>query len=121
MADDLTPIEERLRQGEVLDNAERTRLRFTFGGQPLIAISVDVTIAGWDVDAILARRLDSRRSYAVARAGDLLSEEFLLMPTFTAPHYSLALPSYTREAAAKVIEAFGDVKPNPHYKPRRGS
>lgn len=87
MADDLIPIEDRLRPGEILDpeaslvlrgspltiegvlaNAERTRLRLSFAGEPFVAISGDVTIAGWDVDAILARRLATRRSYAVALA-----------------------------------------------------
>jgi len=90
MPDDLIPIEDRLRSGEILDptaslvlrgspltiggvlaNAERTRRRLSLAGEPFVAISVDVTIAGWDVHAILARRLATRRSYALARAGDL--------------------------------------------------
>lgn len=138
MAGGLIPIEDLVRPGEELDpgaslvlrgspltidgvlaNADRAQTRFTLAGSPFIAISVDVTVGEWDVDAILARRLDTRRSYAIARAGTLLAAGFALLPTFAAPHYSLVLPSYTREAAAKVIEAFGDVKANPHYKPRR--
>lgn len=136
----LIPIEDRLRPGEVLDpdanlvlrgspltidgvlaNAERTRLRFSFAGEPVMAISVDVTTGGWDVEAILSQRLNTRRSYAVARARVLLDEGLVLAPTFLAPHYSLILPSYTREVAAHLIEAFGEVKPNPHYRPRRES
>lgn len=138
MPEHLIAIEDRLRPGEILDpaaslvlrgspltidgvlaNADRTRQRLSFAGEPFVAISVDVTIAGWDVDAILARRLATRRSYAVARAGELLAEGFALAPTFSAPHYSLILPSYTWDVAAHLIEVFGDVKPNPHYSPRR--
>ena len=134
------PIEDHLRRGEVLDqdaslvlrgspltiegvlaNAHRTRIRFTFAGEPFAAISVDVTIAGWDVEAILARRIETRRSYAMARAGDLADAGFDLVPTFAAPHYSLRLPSYTPEAAEHLLEVFGEVKPNPHFRPRRES
>lgn len=139
MADELIPIELHLRVGEVLDsdaslvlrgspltiegvlaNAERTAQRLSFSGEPFVAISVDVTIAGWDVEAILARRIGTRRSYAQARAGDLLAEGFALAPTFDEPHYSLILPSYTWDVAARLIEVFGDVMPNPHFNPRRG-
>ena len=82
---------------------------------------MDVTIAGWDIERILARRLDTRRKYATARAGALLDAGFDLMPTFTAPHYSLLLPSYTSEVARQLVEVFGRVKDNPHYQPRRKS
>lgn len=104
----------------MLANAERTAQRLSFSGEPFVAISVDVTIAGWDVEAILARRIGTRRSYAQARAGDLLAEGFALAPTFDEPHYSLILPSYTWDVAARLIEVFGDVMPNPHFNPRRG-
>jgi hypothetical protein len=140
VADEVIRVEDVLRAGEVLDpdaslvlrgspltvegllaNAERTSERLSLGGEPFVAISVDVTTAGWDVDAILARRLGTRRSYAQARAGDLLAEGYALVPTFGAPHYSLVLPSYTWDVAARLIEVFGDVMPNPHFNPRRGS
>jgi hypothetical protein len=62
MADDLIPIEERLRLGEVLDhdahlvmrgwpvdvagslrNADLTRSRYSLAGEPFVAISAEVT------------------------------------------------------------------------------
>ena len=57
--------------------------------------------------------------YATARAGALVDAGFDPMPTFSAPHYSLILPSYTEGIAAQLIDLFGEVKPNPHYNPRR--
>ena len=105
----------------VLANADRTRGRFTLAGDPFLAISVDVTITGWDIERILARQLRTRRRYATSRAGALLDAGYDLMPTFSAPHYSLVLPSYTEATAAQLIELFGEVKPNPHYNPRRES
>lgn len=138
MADDLIPIEERLRPGEVLlhdahlvmrgwpvdvagilRNADLTRSRYSLAGEPLVAISAEVTIAGWDIDSILkGLRLRSRRSYAVAPVHDLVEVGFDLIPTFNAPHYSVVLPSYTETSAALLVEAFGEVKPNPHFERR---
>ena len=136
MPDDLTPIEDKLRPGEILDpashlimrgwpvtvegmlaNADRTRVRYSLAGEPFVAISAEVTMAGWDVDSILmGSRLRSRRSYAITRVGDLVAAGFDLAPTFQAPHYSVLLPSYTREAAERLVEVFGEVKPNPYFR-----
>lgn len=138
MADDLIPIEDMLRPGEVLDldahlvlrgwpvdvagilrNADLTRSRYSLAGEPFVAISAEVTIPGWDVDSILkGPRLRSRRSYAIAPVHDLVDAGFDLIPTFNAPHYSVVLPSYTEGFAALLVEAFGDVKPNPHFERR---
>src|SRR4051794_25233632 len=111
MADELTPVERHLRVGEVLDaeaslvlrgspltvegllaNAQRTAARLSFAGEPFVAISVDVTVPGWDVATILARRIGTRRSYAQARAGDLLAEGFALPRRSTRPTTALAPP-----------------------------
>jgi len=82
----LEPIENHLRPGEVLDTAadlvvrgwpltvdgimriaDATRNRFSRGDEPLIAVSADVTIHGWDLDALLAGpRLRTRSRYASA-------------------------------------------------------
>ena len=57
-------------------------------GEPLVAISAEVTIAGWDVDSILkGLRLRSRRSYAMAPVHDLVEAGFDLIPTFNVPHH----------------------------------
>ncbi len=109
----LEPIEGYLREGEQLDpaahlvvrgwpltadgilrNADATRRRYSWAGEPLVAVSAEVTIAGWDVDRILSgARLRTRRSYAAAAVGEVLDAGFGLLPTFSAPHYSVALGS----------------------------
>ena len=81
---DLTPIDGHVRLGEVLDpdahlvirgwpltvdgllrNADATRRRYSRAGRPFVAVSAEVTFAGWDIDAILSGpRLRTRRSYA---------------------------------------------------------
>ncbi len=138
MADDLIPIESLLRPGGALDgdahlvmrgwpvdipgilrNADSTRSRYSLAGEPFVAISAEVTIPGWDVESILkGSRLRSRRSYAIAPVRDVIEAGFDLLPTFNAPHYSVVLPSYTEGVAALLVEAFGEVKPNPHFEGR---
>ena len=132
---DLEPVEAHLREGEDLDpaadlvirgwpltvdgllrNADATRRRYSWGGQPLVAVSAEVTIDGWDVDRILSgSRLRTRRSYAAAAVGELLVAGFGLLPTFSAPHYSVVLGSYTVEQAELLIRALGEIRPNPHH------
>lgn len=52
----------------LLRNADATRRRYTFAGMPLLAISAEVTVDAWDVDAILSGpRLRTRRTYAALR------------------------------------------------------
>lgn len=138
MAGDLIPIEGLLRSGEalghdaqlvmrgwpvdvagILRNADLTRARYSMAGEPLVAISAEITLPGWDVESILkGERLRSRRSYAIAPVREILAAGFDLMPTFNAPHYSVVLPSYTEADAARLVEAFGEVKPNPHFERR---
>lgn len=135
MPNDLTPIEGFVRVGELLDpsahlvlrgwpltvegllrNADATRRRYSAGGQPFVAVSAEATVGGWDVDAILAGpRLRTRRSYAATLVGSLIDASFELLATFAAPHYSVILPSYTRDDAQRLITALGEVRPNPHH------
>ncbi|MFN3215482.1 MAG: hypothetical protein ACE367_03195 [Acidimicrobiales bacterium] len=130
----LDPVEAHLRDGEVLDQAadlvirgwplmvggllhdvDATRRRYSWAGQPLIAVSAEVTIDGWDVDRILSgSRLRTRRSYATAAVDELLAAGFGLLPTFSAPHYSVLLGSYTVEQAELLIRLLGEVRPNPY-------
>ena len=132
---DLTPIEGHIRLGEVLDpdahlvirgwpltadgllrNADATRRRYSRGGRPFVAVSAEVTVAGWDVDAILSGpRLRTRRSYAAVPVRRVVEAAFDLLATFSAPHYSVVLPSYTDVAAQRLIEVLGEVKVNPHH------
>ncbi len=132
---DRTSIERHVRTGENLDataqlvvrgwpltidgllrNADATRRRYSLAGRPFVAISAEVTIGRWDVDAILSgARLRTRRSYAAVVVGSIADAGFGLLATFEAPHYSVILPSYTPEDAQRLIEVLGEVKVNPHY------
>jgi hypothetical protein len=132
---DLTPIEGHVRAGEVLDpeaalvirgwpltvdgllrNADATRRRYSRAGRPFVAVSAEVTVAGWDLDAILSGpRLRTRRSYAAVPVGRIVETGFGLLATFGAPHYSVVLASYTDAAAQHLIEVLGEAKVNPHH------
>jgi len=132
---DLEPIELHIRSGEVLHadadlvvrgwpltvegllrNADATRRRYSLGAEPLVAISAEVTVDGWDVDAILSGpRLRTRRSYAAASVAAVVAGGFELLPTFTAPHYSVVLGAYTEDQAQRLINVLGDVRANPHH------
>lgn len=132
---DLTLIEDHIRSGEVLDpeaqlvirgwpltidglltNAGSTRRRYSRAGRVFEAISAEVTIAGWDVDLILAGpRLRTRRSFAAAPVGSLTAAGFELLATFGAPHYSVVLPSYTSGTAQRLLDVLGEPKVNPHH------
>jgi len=132
---ELEPIESHLRTGEVLDpdsslvirgwpltvdgllrNADATRRRYSFRGHPLVAISAEVTLDGWDVDAILSGpRLRTRRSYAVVAANEVVEAGFDLLPTFSAPHYSVVMANYTEDQAQGLISVLGEVVPNPYH------
>lgn len=131
----LEPIEKHLRPDDGLDpaadlvvrgwpltidgllrNADATRSRFSRGGEPFIAISAEVTIEGWDVDAILAGpRLRTRSRYASAPVAALQAAQFELLATFIAPHYSLVLPTYTEGVVERLLDVLGEPMPNPHF------
>ncbi|MGH9166257.1 MAG: hypothetical protein ACRD02_00235 [Acidimicrobiia bacterium] len=135
----LEPIENHLRSNDVLDsaadlvvrgwpltidgmlrNADATRNRFSRGGEPFIAISAEVTIAGWDLDAILAGpRLRTRSRYASAPVAAVQAAQFELLPTFVAPHYSVVLRTYTEEVVQRLLDVLGEPIPNPHFIGRR--
>jgi hypothetical protein len=100
----------------LLRNADATRRRYSFAGEPLVAISAEVTMPGWDVGSILSgSRLRTRRSYASTPVGAATDAGFWLLPTFSAPHYSIVLAIYTEEEAQRLIAVLGDVRPNPYH------
>lgn len=135
----LEPIERHLRPNEVLDpaadlvvrgwpltidgilrNADATRSRFSRGGEPFIAVSAEVTIGGWDLDAILASpRLRTRSRYASAPVAAVQAAHFELLATFVAPHYSVVLPTYTEDVVQRLLDVLGEPTPNPHFVGRR--
>lgn len=131
----LLRIEDFLRAGELIDpsaqlllrgaplhpegllrNADATRRRYTFAGEPLLAISAEVTVDAWDVDAILSGpRLRTRRTYAATTVGAVLDAGFDLLPTFRSPHYSVVLPAYTVVSALALSGVLGDPILNSFY------
>jgi len=128
-------IEEFLRTGERLDrradlvirgapldpegllrNAEATGRRYTRAGESFLAISAEVTIDGWSLSSILAGpRLRTRRTFASVGAGIVLDAGFELLATFSAPHYSVVLPSCTWETGQLLSSIFGEAQGNDYF------
>lgn len=99
----------------MLANAEATASRYSYRADPFLAVSVEMTMPGWDAELILSgRRMRTRRSYAMASAGSVLDGGFELLPTFDAPHYSVVMGPYTEDEAQRLLQAFGDVLANPY-------
>jgi hypothetical protein len=101
-----------------LEHAHRQAREFTFRGAPMYSISVNLTVGGWDLDALLAGPLASRSTYATATVGALRTAGFELLPTFAAPHYDLLLPGSQYPDAARLRAVFSSPEPNPFK--RRG-
>lgn len=79
-----------------------------------------MTIQGWDLDSILAGpRLRTRSRNVSAPVGVVQAAGFELLATFVAPHYSVALPSYTEDVVRRLLEVLGEPVPNPHFIERR--
>jgi len=103
---------------KVAEHAQRQEALFTFRGQPMVAISVDLTVEGWTVDRILAERMQTRSSYASAMVGVLRAAGYELVPIGRAPHYSLILPGTSDAEAAALLALLGPTLQNP-YRARR--
>jgi hypothetical protein len=100
----------------MLRNADATRSRFSWHGAPLVAVSAEITVGPWTVDSILAGpRLRTRSRYAEAMVSSLQTAGFDLLPTFTAPHYSIVLPAYDEAHVRHLLQVLGEVKRNPHF------
>ena len=96
----LEPIEGHRREGEQVDatahlvirgwpltvdgllrNADATRRRYSYGGEPFVAVSAEATVGARNLDSILSgSRLRTRRSYAAASVGEVLDAGFGLLP-----------------------------------------
>lgn len=101
-----------------VEHVRRGRGRYSYGGQPLVSISVDAAVAGWTLEAILQERLWSRTSYATTTVGDLRRHGYVLLPTFGVPHFDLLIPEATDEAASTLLSVFGPTQRNT-YRRRR--
>ncbi len=84
----------------------------------MASISVDATVAGWTVEAILRDRLWSRSSYATTTVGALRANGYELLATFEVPHFDVLMPAATREAASTLLSFFGPAERN-DYRRRR--
>ena len=103
---------------KLLEHARREQRRFSYRGRPMPSVSVDATIAGWTVHAILEQRLWTRTSYATTTVARLREAGYVLLPTFDVPHYDLLLPAATEAAAGTLLSVFGPAERNP-YRRRR--
>ena len=96
--------------------AGRTLAEFAWQGQPLAAVSAEVTGPGREADVLLAGpRLRTRRTYAATPVANLIETGFPVLPTFAAPHVSIVLPEYDEVHVRTLIEILGPELPNPHY------
>jgi hypothetical protein len=130
----LTPIESHLRPDDdpgdwmlvirgrpltvegLLTSAARTLVEFSWRGNPVAAVSAEVTGPDRDTDEVLAGpRLRTRRTYAAAPVSRLVDNGFPVLATFSAPHVSIVLPGYAAFHVHTLIELLGPEQPNPHY------
>jgi len=130
----LEPIEPHIRPREVLhpadlvvrgwpltvdalmDNTDSTRSRYSYRGAPFAAVSAEATVPGWDLASILSgRRLRTRRRYAHVTTRELIAAGFTLLPTFSLPHYSIVLGTYTENEAERLLVVLGPHHDNPHH------
>jgi hypothetical protein len=103
---------------KIVEHAHRQAREYTFGNAPMHSISVSLTVAGWDLAALLAGPLSSRSTFAVSTAGAVRVAGFELLPTYKAPHYDLLLATGEYREAEVLLSLFGSPEPNA-YK-RRG-
>ena len=100
----------------LLQNADDARSRFSWKGEPFVAVSGEATVGGRTLAELLGGpRLRTRRRYASALAQSLLDAEFLLLASFGIPHYSIVLRAYSDEEARRLLEVLGEARENPHY------
>ena len=104
---------------KIVEHALRQQAVFTYRGEPMVAISVDLTIEGWSVERILRERMWSRSKYAISTAGELRTAGYELVATSAAPHYSVVLPTATPGAAAEFLAHFGPTLVNEFRQHRR--
>lgn len=74
------------------EHAARTARAYTYLGEPCFGISVDLSTGDDDTIRLLrGRRLSTRRRVARILVNDARNHGFVLLPTFSAPHYTVVL------------------------------
>ena len=104
---------------KIVVHAVRQRSVFSYRGEPMIAISVDLAIDGWPVERILRERLWSRSTYATSTVVALRSAGHELVATAMAPHFSVVLSEASEAAAVALLGQFGPTLVNEFKRRRR--
>jgi len=104
---------------KIVEHARRQQAVFTYRGEPMVAVSVDLTIEGWTVERILRERMWSRSRYATTTVRELRAAGYELLATSTAPHYSIILPGVSELDAAEFLSHFGPTLDNEFRQRRR--
>lgn len=103
------------------EHAARTARAYTLGGDPCFGISVELAVDAEDVARLLrGRRLSTRRRVARIRVEASRAAGFVLLPTFTAPHYTVVV-DLAATATVEVLASLAarDVIENPYYQTGR--
>jgi hypothetical protein len=104
----------------LLRNADATRARYALGGEPFVAVSVELVDGRRSLEAVLAGpRMRTRRRYAVTPAGAVIDAGFRVLPTFAAPHWSIVFGAYTSAEALALKGLLGATRTNPYFEGRR--
>ncbi|MGH7320462.1 MAG: hypothetical protein ACRELA_12660 [Candidatus Rokuibacteriota bacterium] len=103
---------------KLIAHAHRQQLKFSYQGRSMASVSVDATVAGWSLEAILEERLWSRSTYAACEVGRIREAGYVLLATHEAPHYDILLAEASLAAAEALLAVFGAPYHNP-YKGRR--
>ena len=104
---------------KIVEHAARQEAVYSYRGEPMVAISVDLTIPGWSVERILRERMWSRSRYATATVGALRSAGYELVPTSRTPHYSIVLSEASEVAAVDLLSHFAPTLVNEFRQRRR--
>jgi hypothetical protein len=104
---------------KIVEHVARQQAVFTYRGEPMAAISVDLTIEGWSLERIPGERMWSRSRYSITTAGALRSAGHELVPTSKAPHYSVVLPEASARAAVDLLGHLGPTLVNEFRQRRR--
>jgi hypothetical protein len=103
------------------EHAARTARAYTYGDVPCLGISAELARSADDTSRLLqGRRLTTRHRVARIRVEDAVARGFVLLPTFSAPHYTVVIgrsPTATIESLAAL--AARDVIDNPYYQIRK--
>lgn len=98
-------------------HARRTAHAYSYLGEPCAGISVELSQGPADIARLLSgRRLSTRRRVARIRVEDVLRAGFVLLPTFSSPHYTVVIdraPTATIEGLAAL--AARDIIDNPYH------